>query len=150
MTFRDCMRRYFRSHAELAAPFRDADGPVRRKAGLSLISLEIRNERCKLHQRYVDGGFESDRAYGAALASTVSAFSRSKILRAFEGGSRPSTERLALAEAAFERFGAKVAAEPTAFGIDNVMALLVVAKAGEETSAIKSMPLYESVERICK
>ena len=138
---------YYRTLREHVAPFDDPASPVRR-AGLTLVSAEMRNERCALRRRFVDGGFESAEAYGRAVASTVGAFTRSKVRRAFDRSTRTADDQAALIDEVYDCFARKVAARPLAFGIDNVMAHLVIAKAAAAGGAIKSMQLYAGVERI--
>lgn len=129
---------YFRTLHEHMAPFDDAGGRVRR-AGLELVSSEVRIQRCVLRRDYADGRYESAAEYGAAFAKAVSAFTWAKVMRAFEGSNRTAREQGNLADEVFERFAGKVAARPLAFGIDNVMALLVVEKrpVGESPAAAR-------------
>lgn len=142
---------YYRTLAEHVAPFDDTDGPVRR-AGLSLMSAKMQHTRCVLRQRFAQGEFESADEYGEVFAKAVSAFTRGKVMRAFADGTRGKDEREALGDETFRRFARTVAARPLAFGIDNVMALLVIGKKAAPpppaNSSIKSMRLYHGVERI--
>ena len=120
---------YYRTMREHLQPFEDASGAVCR-AGLRLLSSEVHRQRCVLRAGYLGGRYESAAAYGRTFAQAVSAFTRGKVMRAFQhrASNRSAEERGRLVDEAFERFARKVAARPLSFGIDNVMALLVVVK----------------------
>ena len=102
-----------------------------RRAGLRLLHAEVHVARCPHRQDFDDGKYAGDNAaFGRDIAASCSSFMHAKVVRAFaaKDNGRPSEERVALVEEMFARLAARIAARPHAFGIDNVMAMLVIEK----------------------
>lgn len=117
---------YYRTVAEHKKPFEDPSGPVRR-AGLLLKSAEVQVSRCPLRAEYVGGKHPNAAEYGRKFAFVTTSFSYHKIARAFKhpGNTRTQGEQKLVIDEAFERFGARVAADPLSFGIDTVCLVMV-------------------------
>jgi len=120
---------YYRTLEEHKAPFEDPNSPVR-KAGLVLKEAIFHRTECPHRQEWLDGTVESATAYGKEFANVVTAFSRNKCMRAFKhpGNTRTPAEQDKLINEVYERFGARVAAAPASFAIDNICLVMVIEK----------------------
>ncbi len=121
---------FYKTVAEFAAPFDDADGPVR-AAGLALEHIETRVVSCPYAAEFRANG-DLD-AFAPAYIGTLRSWSETVFKNGLDAA-RPAEERQAIVDRFYDSYERRVRDEPEAHAMDYVHIYMVIGKADSSPS----------------